>query len=74
MIQTTIISDSIISVTQNLLGICLTKASIYWKNSIKNHCITDWNNLKKDLTDILDFDNTLLKIKSYLKQKFFVQY
>ena len=67
-------SYSIRSVTQNLLGISLIETSIYGKNSIKNHCNTDWNNLKKDLTYVLDFELTLLKMKNYLKQKSFVQY
>ena len=60
--------------THNLLDIPLTKTNIYVKNSIKNHCIKDWSNLKRDLSDILDSELSLSKIKSYLKQKYFGQY
>ena len=60
--------------TQNLLDIPLTKLNMYGKNPIKNHCIRDWNNLKRDLSDILDSELSLSKIKSYLKQKYFGQY
>ena len=56
------------SATHNLLDILLTKTNIYGKNSIKNHCIRDWNNLKKDLLDIADSELSLSKIKSYLKK------
>ena len=44
------------------------------KTLIKNHCIRDWNNLKKDLSDIPDSELSLSKIKSYLKQKYFDRY
>ena len=54
------------SQTHNLLDIPLTKTNMYGKNSIKNHCIRDWNNLKKDLSDIPDSELSLSKIKSYL--------
>ena len=43
------------SATHDLLDIPLTKTNMYGKNSIKNHCIRDWNNFKKDLSDILNF-------------------
>ena len=33
----------------------------------------DWNNLKKDLSDIYDSELSLSKIKSYVKQKYFGQ-
>ena len=62
------------SATDNLLDIPLTKTNMYGKNFIKNHCIRDWNNLKKDLSDIPDSELSLSKIKSYLKQKCFGQY
>ena len=62
------------SATHNLLDIPFTKTNMYGKNSIKNHCIRDWNNLKKDLSDIPDSELSLSKIKSYLKQKYFGQY
>ena len=62
------------SATHNLLDIPLTKTNMYGENSIKNHCIRDWNNLKKDLSDIPDSEFSLSKIKSYLKQKYFGQY
>ena len=60
------------SVTNNLLDIPFTKTNMYGKNSIKNHCISDWNNLKKDLSDIPDSKLSLSKIKSYLKHR--IQY
>ena len=41
---------------------------MYGKNSIKNICIRDWNNLKRDL-DLPDSE--LSKIKRYLKQKYY---
>ena len=47
------------STTHNLLDIPLTKANMYGKNSVKNHCIRDWNNLKKDLSYIPDSDFSL---------------
>ena len=47
---------------------------MYGKNSIKNHCIRDWNNLKKYLSDIPCSELFLPKTKSYIKQKRFVQY
>ena len=62
------------SATHNLLDIPLGKANMYGKNSIRNHCIRDWNNLKKDLSDIPDSELSLSMIKSYLKQKYFGQY
>ena len=62
------------SATHNLLDILLTKTIMYGKNSFKNHCIRDWNNLKKDLSDIPDSELFLSKIKSYVKQKCFGQY
>ena len=62
------------SATHYLLDIPLTKTNMYGKNSTKNYCITDWNNLKKDLSDIPDSELSLSKIKSYLKQKYFGQY
>ena len=62
------------SATHNLLDIPFTETNMYGKNSIKNHCIRDWNNLKKDLSDIPDSGLSLSKIKSYLKQKYFGQY
>ena len=46
---------------------------MYGKNSIKNICIRDWNNLKRDL-DLPDSELSLSKIKSYLKQKYYGQY
>ena len=62
------------SATHYLLDIPLTKTNMYGKISTKNHCIRDWNNLKKDLSDIPDSELSLSKIKSYLKQKYFGQY
>ena len=62
------------SARHNLLDIPLTKTNMYEKSSIKNHCIRDWNNLKKDLSDIPNSEISLSKIKSYLKQKYFGQY
>ena len=47
---------------------------MYGKNSIKNHCIRDWNNLKRELSDTPNSDHSHSKIKSYLKQKYFGQY
>ena len=58
------------SATHNLLDIPLTKTNMYGKNSIKNHCIRDWNTLKKDLSDTPDSELSLSKIK----QKYFGQY
>ena len=62
------------SATHNLLDILLTKRMcknpIKKKNSIKNHCITDWNNLKT----IPDSELFLSKVKSYDKRKRFDQY
>ena len=49
------------SATHNLLDIPLTKTNMYGKNSIKNHCIRDWNNFKKDLPDIPDSELSLSK-------------
>ena len=63
-----------ISATHNLLDIPLTKTNMYGKNSIKNHCIRDWNNLKKDLSDIPESELSLSKITSYLKHKYLGQY
>ena len=40
---------------------------MYRKNSIKNHCIRDWNNLKKDLSDIPESEISLAETKNYLK-------
>ena len=40
------------SATYNLLDIPLTKTYKYGENSIKNHFIRDWDNLKKDLSNI----------------------
>ena len=62
------------SATHNLLDIPLTKTNMYGKNSIKNHCIRDWNNLKKDLSDIPESELSLSKITSYLKHKYLAQY
>ena len=62
------------SATHILLDISLTKTNMYGKNSIKNHCIRDWSNLKKDLSNIPDSELSHSKIKSYLKQKCFGQY
>ena len=62
------------SATHNLLDILLTKTNMCGKNSIKNHCIRDWNNLKKELSDIPYSELSLSYIKSYLKQKYFGQY
>ena len=41
------------------IAICMGKALL-----IKNHCIRDWNNLKKDLLDIPDSQLSLSKIKN----------
>ena len=60
--------------TLSLLDIPLTKTNIYGKNSIKDLCITDWNNLKRDFSDITDSELSLSKIKTYLKQKYYGQY
>ena len=62
------------SATHNLLDIPLTQTNMYGKNSIKNHCIRDWNNLKTDLSDIPNPELSFSKIKSHLKQKYFGQY
>ena len=59
--------------THNLLDIPLTKTIMYEKKSMKDHCIRDWNNLKRDLSDIPDSELSFSKI-SYLKQKYFGQY
>ena len=61
------------SATHNLLDIPL-KANMYGKNSIKNLCIRDWNNFKRDFLNILDSGLSLSKINSYLKQKYYGQY
>ena len=50
------------SATHNILDILLAKTNMYGKNSIKNHCIRDWNNLKRDLSDIPDSELSLSKI------------
>ena len=47
---------------------------MYGKNSIENHYIRDWNNLKRELSDIPDSELSHSKIKSYLTQKYFGQY
>ena len=39
------------------------------KNSIKDHCIGDSNNLRNDLSDIPDSELSLSKTKSYLLNK-----
>ena len=52
------------SATHNLLDIPLTKTNMYGKNSNKNLCIKDWNNLKRDIPDS---QLSLSKIKNYLK-------
>ena len=62
------------SATHNLLDISSTKTNMYGKNSIKNLCIRDWNNLKRDFSDIHNCELSLSKIKSYLKQKYYDQY
>ena len=62
------------SATHNLLDIPLTQTNMHGKKSIKNHCIRDWNNLKKDLSDIPDSELSFSKIQSHLKQKYFGQY
>ena len=62
------------SATHNLLDIPFTKTNMYGKNSIKNRCIKDWNNLKNDLSDIPDSELSFSKIKSYFKQKYVGQY
>ena len=55
------------SATHNLLDIPLTKTNMYGKNSIRNLCIRDWNNLKRDFSDIPDPELSLSKKNSYLK-------
>ena len=60
------------SATHNLLDIPLTKTNMYGKNSIKN--LRDWNNFKRDFSNILDSELSLSKINSYLKQKYYGQY
>ena len=62
------------SATHNLLDIPLIKTNIYGKNSIKNLCIRDWNNLKREFSYIPDSELSLSKIKSYLKQKYYDKY
>ena len=62
------------SATHNLLDIPLTETNMYGKNSIKNLCIRDWNNLKRGFSDIPDSELHLSKIKSYLKQEYYGQY
>ena len=52
--------------THNLLDIPLTKANMYGKNSIKKLCIRDWNNLKRDFSDITDSELSLSKMNNYL--------
>ena len=47
---------------------------MYGKNSIKDFCIRDWNNLKRGFSDIPDSELPLSKIKSYLRQKYYGQY
>ena len=47
---------------------------MYGENSIKNLWIKDWNNLKRDYSDVPDFELSLSKIKSYLKQKYYGEY
>ena len=56
------------SATHNLLDIPLTKTNMYGKNSIKNLCIRDWNNLKRDFSDIPDSELSLSKIKVILNK------
>ena len=55
------------SATHNLLDIPLTKTNMYGKNSIRNLCIRDWNNLKRDFSDIPDPELSLSKKNSHLK-------
>ena len=55
------------SATHNLLDIPLAKTNMCVENYIKNHCIRDWSNLKKELLDIPDSELSLSEIKSYLK-------
>ena len=62
------------SATHNLLDIPLTKTNMYGKNSIKNLCIRDSSNLKRDVSDIPGSELSLSKIKNYLKQKHYGQY
>ena len=62
------------SATHNLLDIPLTKTNMYGKNSIKNLCIRDWNNFKRDFSNILDSELSFSKINSYLKQKYYSKY
>ena len=47
---------------------------MYGKNSVKNLCNRDWNNLKGDFSDIPDSDLSLSEIKSYRKQKYYDHY
>ena len=56
------------SATHNLLDIPLTKTNMYGKNSIKNLCIRDWNNFKRDFSNILDSELSLSKIKAILNR------
>ena len=56
------------STKQDLLDIPLTKTNMYGKNW------KDWNNLKKDLSDIYYSELSPSKTKSYVKQKYFGQY
>ena len=53
------------SATESLLDIPLTKTVMYEK-TIKNHCIRDWNYLKKPIPDISYSDISFSKIKSCL--------
>ena len=62
------------SATHNLLDIPLTKTNICGKNSIKNLCIRDSNNLKREFSYIPYSELSLSKIKSYLKQKYYDKY
>ena len=56
------------STKRDLLDIPLTKTNMYEKNW------KDWNNLKKDLSDIYYSELSSSKTKSYVKQKHFGQY
>ena len=55
------------STKYNLLDIPLTKTNMYGKNSIKNHCLRELNNLKKNLANMLDSEVSLSKLKNDLK-------
>ena len=56
------------SATPNLLDIPLAIRNMYGKNSIKNLCIRDWNNFKRDFSNILDSELSLSKIKAILNR------